>query len=153
MSRLFDGSRFSIALLGGAVTALILIVLGSLVLSGQLPPQPVGFVTGDVRAGMGHLAGGQQVIFERIDAPAFVNPDVASPYVIRVSADARGHFSASLPPGPYYVDMTIAACPRIGPCEPRRQFFPFGTKSFAITAGQHLEIQLGTCGEIWQCPR
>jgi hypothetical protein len=46
MSRLFDGSRFSIALLGGAVTALILTVLGSLVLSGQLPPQPVGIVTG-----------------------------------------------------------------------------------------------------------
>jgi len=153
MSRLFDGSRFAIALLGGAMAVVILMILGSLILSGQLPPAPTGLVTGDVRAGFGGLVGGQQVIFERIDGPAVVNPDVASPYVIRVSADAHGHFSASLLPGPYYVDMTIAACPRIGPCEPRRQFFPFGTRAFAIAARQHIELHLGTCGDIWQCPR
>jgi hypothetical protein len=148
MSRLFDGSRFSFALLGGAVTILLLIVLGSLVLSGQLPPSPKGFVFGDVRAGMGGLAGGKEVIFERIDGPDPVSPDV-----VRVQADAHGHFSTSLPPGPYYVDMTISACPRIGPCDPRREFFPFGTRAFTIAAGQHIELQLGTCGEIWQCPR
>jgi hypothetical protein len=153
VSRLFDGSKFGIALLGGAATLLMFMILGSLVLSGQLPPRPVGFVTGDVRAGLGGPAGGEQVIFERTDAPIDVNPDVASPYVLRVWADAHGHFSESLPPGSYYVDMTIAACPRIGPCEPRRQFFPFGPRTFAIVAGQHLDLQLGTCGDIWQCPR
>jgi hypothetical protein len=148
MPRLFDGSRFSIALLGGAVTVIVLMILGSLVLSGQLPPRPVGFVTGDVRAGMGGLVGGEQVIFERIDGPDPVSPDV-----VTVRTDASGHFSASLPPGPYYVDMTIIACPRIGPCDPRRQFFPFGTRSFTIAAGQHVELHLGTCGDIWQCLR
>jgi hypothetical protein len=151
VSRLFDGSKFSIALLGGAVTVLMLMILGSLVLSDQLPPRPVGVVTGDIRAGLGGPAGGQQVIFERTDAPIDVNPDVASAYVFRVRADAYGHFSASLPPGSYYVDMTIAACPRIGPCEPRRRFFPFGTKTFAIADGQHVQLQLGTCDDIWQC--
>jgi len=38
-SRLFDGSRFSIALLGNSVIVVVLIVIGSLVLSGQLPPR------------------------------------------------------------------------------------------------------------------
>jgi hypothetical protein len=143
MPRLFDGSRFSIALLAGAVTVLTLMVLGLLVLSGQLPPAPTGLVTGDVRAGMGGAAAGQRVIFERIDGPD----------VVTVHADARGHFSARVPPGQYYVDMQIAACPNIGPCGPRRDFFPIGIKVFAIGAGQHLELQLGTCGDVWQCPR
>jgi hypothetical protein len=143
MSRLFDGSRFSIALLGGALTALVAIILSSLVLSGQLPPRPVGFVTGDVRAVMGGAAGGQRVIFERIDGPD----------VVTVHADARGHFSARVPPGQYYVEMQIAACPNIGPCGPRRDFFPIGIQVFTIAAGQHLELQLGTCGDVWQCPR
>jgi hypothetical protein len=147
MSRLFDGSRFSIVLLGGALSVVILMILGSLVLSVLLPPRPVGFVTGDVRAGMGGLSREEQVIFERIDGPDPVSPDV-----VTVRTDESGHFSASLPPGPYYVDMTITACPRIGPCERRRQFFPIGTRAFAIAAGQHIEFHLGTCGDVWQCP-
>jgi hypothetical protein len=51
------------------------------------------------------------------------------------------------------MDKTIAACPRIGPCEPRREFFPIGLEVFTIAAGQHLDVHLATCGNIWQCPR
>ena len=141
MPRLFDGSRFSIALLGSAASVIVLILFGSLVLSGQLPPR--GLVSGDVRAGLGGPLVGQSVIFERIDGSD----------VVTVRTDAHGHFSATLTPGQYYIDMVIAACPRIGSCEPRRAFYPFGLKIFTIAAGQHLEAQLATCGEIWQCQR
>ena len=58
-----------------------------------------------------------------------------------------------MPPGQYYIDMVIAACPRISPCEPRRAFFPYEIKIFTIAAGQHVAVQLATCGDIWQCPR
>lgn len=92
---------------------------------------------------MGGPIAGQSVIFERIDGPD----------VVTVRTDARGRFSATMPPGQYYIDMVIAACPRIGPCEPRRAFYPYGIEVFAIAAGQHLEARLGTCGDIWQCPR
>ena len=137
MPRLFDGSRFPLALLGGAVCVLVLIVLGSLVLSGQLPPR--GLVSGDVRAGVVGPLPGQSVIFERIDGPD----------VVTVRTDTRGHFSATLPPGHYYVDQAIPNCPRIGACD--RKFFPLGTIAFRIAAGQHVELQLATCDGIWQC--
>jgi hypothetical protein len=137
MSRLFDGGRFRLALLGGAVGVLVLIILGSLVLSGQLPPR--GLVSGDVRAGVVGLLPRQQVIFERIDGLD----------VVTVRTDARGHFTATVPPGYYYVDQAIPTCPRIGACD--RKFFPLGTIAFTIAAGQHVELQLATCDGIWQC--
>jgi hypothetical protein len=138
MPRLFDGSRFSITLLGGAVTVLMLMIIGSLVLSGQLPPR--GLVTGSARAGLAP-GPGLSVTFERIDGPD----------VVTVRADASGHFSATLPPGQYYIDREIPNCPHIGACD--RTFFPIGIKSFSIAAGQHVQLVIGTCGDLWQCPR
>jgi hypothetical protein len=142
MPRLFDGSRSSIMLLGSAVSVLILMVFGSLVLSGQLPPR--GLVTGDVRVGLGgRPVAGQPVIFERVN----------SPDAVTVRTDARGRFSATVPPGWYFVDMAITGCPRIGPCADHRQGFPVGTSAFTIAAGQHIELHLGTCDGSWQgCP-
>jgi len=140
MPRLFDGSRFGVALLGGTVAILVVVVLGSLLLGGQWPPR--GLVFGDVTAGMRGPLADQPVIFERIDGPD----------VVTTRTDAHGHFSATVPPGRYYIAKTIAACPRLGPCEPRREFF-LGLEVFTIAAGQHVELHLGTCGDIWQCPR
>jgi len=137
MPRLFDGSRFRLALLGGVVCVLVLIVLGSLVLSGQLPPR--GLVSGDVRAGVVGPLPGRPVIFERIDGPD----------IVTVRTDTRGHFSATLRRGYYYVDQAIPNCPRIGACD--RKFFPLGTIAFTIAAGQHVDLQLATCDGIWQC--
>jgi hypothetical protein len=134
-----DGSRFSIVLLGGALSVVILMILGSLVLSGQLPPRPVGFVTGDVRAGVIGPLAAQPVIFERIDGSD----------IVTVRSDAHGHFSATLPPGYYYIDQAIPSCPRMGACD--RKFFPLGTIAFTIAAGQHVDLQLATCDGIWQC--
>ena len=86
---------------------------------------------------------GQPVIFERIDGA-----DVGT-----VWTDTRGQFSATVPAGQYYIDRTIAACPRAGPCEPRREFFLIGREVFTIAAGEHIDVHLATCGNIWQCPR
>ena len=83
------------------------------------------------------------MIFEHIDGPG----------VVAVWTDERGKFSATVPPGQYYIDKAIAACPRIGPCEPRREFLPNGIEVFTIAAGPHVELHPGTCGDIWQCPR
>jgi len=135
MRRRRGGSRFTITLVGTALGTLV--VLGSLVVSGQLPPR--GLVSGDVRAGIVGPLSGQPVIFERIDGAD----------VLSVRTDAHGHFSATLPPGYYYVDQAIPICPRIGACD--RKFFPLGTIAFTIAAGQHVEIQLATCDGIWQC--
>ena len=100
MRRRRGGSRFTITLVGTALGTLV--VLGSLVVSGQLPQR--GLVSGDVRAGIVGPLSGQPVIFERIDGAD----------VLSVRTDAHGHFSATLPPGYYYVDQAIPICPRIG---------------------------------------
>jgi hypothetical protein len=89
MPRLLDGSRVSVALLASAATGIILMVFGSLVLSGQVPPRAV--VSGDVRFGMAAPLAGQEVIFERIDGPD----------VVTVQTDAHGRFSATVPAGQY----------------------------------------------------
>jgi hypothetical protein len=131
----FHGSVFVITLVGVALGGLI--VLCPLILSGQLPPR--GLVSGDVRAGVVGPLPGQSVIFERIDGHD----------VVAARTDTRGHFSATLPLGYYYVDQAIPTCPRIGACD--RKFFPLGTIAFTVAAGQHVELQLATCEGIWQC--
>jgi hypothetical protein len=117
-----------------AAAACLLLLIGTLAISSQLSSH--AFVSGSVYAGLSPGVN-QPVIFITVDGQ--------HEYVTH--GDSNGNFSISLPPGEYKIAASLACAP-FSDCS-----FISGPKSVNLAAGEHLKINLATCGDLWQCPR
>jgi hypothetical protein len=121
------------------LTAIVVAVFGSLVLSGQLPPRGVvmGFarICADGNCASGVPIADSKLVFQRLDGPG----------VFVAVTDRGGYYAATLPAGRYRVQAEFVLQPdgQGHPGGVRRQDFSEGPREVLVAAGQRLQADYG----------